>query len=76
VSDGGVRVDQLDAAKLSKWWLCKIGTDFQSGESEIDEEIICYFCIYEKILHLLRVLCQLINRAAKISIQKDEFIKK
>jgi hypothetical protein len=50
VSDGGVRVDQLDAAKLSKWWLCKIGTDFQPAEaaeeSEI-EEIICNFCIWD-----------------------------
>jgi hypothetical protein len=46
VSDGGVRVDQLDAAKLSKWWLCKIGTDFQPEESEIGE-IICNFCIWD-----------------------------
>jgi hypothetical protein len=45
-SDGGVRVDQLDAAKLSKWWLCKIGTEFQPEESEI-EEIICNFCIWD-----------------------------
>jgi len=46
VSDGGVRVDQLDAAKLSEWWLCKIGTDFIPEESEI-EEIICNFCIWD-----------------------------
>jgi hypothetical protein len=46
VSDGGVRVDQLDVAKLSKWWLCKIGTDFLSEESEI-EEIICNFCMWD-----------------------------
>jgi hypothetical protein len=45
-SDGGVRVDQLDAAKLSEWWLCKIGTDFLPEESEI-EEIICNFCIWD-----------------------------
>jgi hypothetical protein len=45
-SDGGVRVDQLDAAKLSKWWLFKIGTDFLPEESEI-EEIICNFCIWD-----------------------------
>jgi hypothetical protein len=46
VSDGGVRVDQLDAAKLSEWWLCKIGTDFIPEESEI-EEIICNFCVWD-----------------------------
>jgi hypothetical protein len=46
VSDGGVRVDQLDAAKLSEWWLRKIGTDFLPEESEIDE-IICNFCIWD-----------------------------
>jgi hypothetical protein len=46
LSDGGVQVDELDAAKLSKWWLCKIGTDFQPDESEI-EEIICNFCIWD-----------------------------
>jgi len=45
-SDGGVRVDELDAAKLSEWWLCKIGTDFQSEESGI-KEIICNFCIWD-----------------------------
>jgi hypothetical protein len=45
-SDGGVRVDHLDAAKLFKWWLCKIGTDFLPEESEI-EEIICNFCIWD-----------------------------
>ena len=45
-SDGGVRVGQLDAAKLSEWWLCKIGTDFQLEESEI-EELICNFCIWD-----------------------------
>jgi len=45
-SEGGVRVDQLDAAKLSEWWLCKIGTDFLPEESEI-EEIICNFCIWD-----------------------------
>jgi hypothetical protein len=44
--DGGVRVDQLDAAKLSKWWLRKIGTDFIPEESEIDE-LICNFCIWD-----------------------------
>jgi hypothetical protein len=47
VSDGGDRVNQLDAAKLSKWWFCKISTDFQPpGESEI-EEIICNFCVWD-----------------------------
>jgi hypothetical protein len=34
VSDGGVRVDQLDAAKLFEWWLRKIGTDFQPEKSQ------------------------------------------
>jgi hypothetical protein len=46
VSDGGVRVDQLDAAKLSEWWLRKIGTDFHPEESEM-EEMICNFCIWD-----------------------------
>jgi len=46
VSDGGVRVDQLDAAKLSEWWLRKIGTDFLPEESEV-KEIICNFCIWD-----------------------------
>jgi hypothetical protein len=46
VSDCGVRVDQLDVDKLSKWWICKIGTDFLPEESEI-EEIICNFCIWD-----------------------------
>jgi hypothetical protein len=45
-SDGGVRVDQLDAAKLSEWRHCKISTDFQPEESEI-KEIICNFCIWD-----------------------------
>jgi hypothetical protein len=45
-SDGGVRVDQLDAAKLSEWWFRKIGTDFIPEESEM-EEIICNFCIWD-----------------------------
>ena len=47
MSDGGVRVDQLDAAKLSEWWLCKIGTDFQPDEASEIGELICNFCIWD-----------------------------
>jgi hypothetical protein len=39
-------VDQLEAVKLSEWWLRKIGSEFLPEETEIDE-IICNFCIWD-----------------------------
>jgi hypothetical protein len=46
VLDRGVRVGQLDAAKLSEWWRSVIGTDFDAEVSE-NTEIICQFCIWD-----------------------------
>jgi hypothetical protein len=45
VSDSAVRVDRLDAEKLSEWWRRTIGVEFEAESSE--EEIICQFCVWD-----------------------------
>jgi len=46
-SDGGVRVDQLNAAKLSEWWRCTIGVEYEADETSDTKEIICNFCVLD-----------------------------
>jgi hypothetical protein len=43
-SDGGVRLDQLDAAKLSEWFRRVIGEELEVETLE-NEDIICQFCV-------------------------------
>jgi hypothetical protein len=44
VAEGGVRVDQLDAEKLSEWWRRKLDTEAKAENFE--DELICQFCMW------------------------------
>jgi len=43
VADGSVRVDELDAGKLSRWWKSKLGATFEPNENHL----VCQFCLWQ-----------------------------
>ena len=45
VADTGVRMDQLDAVKLSEWWLQKLGVTLDP--EDIAQQWICQFCLFD-----------------------------
>lgn len=45
VADGGVRMVQLDAEKVSEWWKQKLNAEFEYLGFE--DQWICQFCLWE-----------------------------